>query len=132
SIFNLAFLYQDLRYLKKGGELIMQLMETLKRVLCEKQSTYPGSYNLQPIHRNSERLGEAEKVIMQVLKTQRRRINEPEHINTLNSMQRLEILKTSERRLEEATGILAEVMIIEERVLGQEHLQILQTMYNLA
>ncbi|KAL2809361.1 hypothetical protein BJX63DRAFT_423883 [Aspergillus granulosus] len=118
----------DGRY-NEAGELLVQVMETRKRVLgSEHPNTLISMNNLALTYYNQGQWEEAEELLVQVMETQKRVLG-LEHQNTLTSMNNLAPTYRKQGKWDEAKELHLQT---QKQMLGPEHPNTLTSMVNLA
>jgi tetratricopeptide (TPR) repeat protein len=117
---------------EKAGELLVQTLQTMKRVLeNEHPEMLAGRGNLALMYNNQGRWKEAEELQAQVLQTMKTVFGD-KHPGTLSSMNNLAMTYNNQGRWKEAEELQVQVMQTREKVLSNKHPHTLSSMSNLA
>jgi tetratricopeptide (TPR) repeat protein len=107
--YTLALKYAGQGRWKEAEELLIQVVETNKRVIGhEHPNTLTSMHELALTYMSPGRWKEAEKLLIQVVETKKRVIGH-EHPDTLTSMEWLAYTYNSQGRIEEATAMSKQV-----------------------
>ncbi|KAH8647477.1 hypothetical protein BGZ60DRAFT_521339 [Tricladium varicosporioides] len=124
-------LHSDGRW-KEAEELIMQLIETQKRVLGQEHpDTLCSIANLALVYWNQGRWKEAEGLGLQVIELMKKLLGE-EHPDTLYSRANLASVYWNQGRWKEAEELELQMIELMKKLLGEEHPDTLSIIANLA